>query len=217
MTREVLLLTSDSLVTGRLDRAARDAGLSLVSSRHSGEVDPDVIVLDLDQPGSLDEVERWRARYPNAFIAGHVGLPRRDLWLHAQHAGCDMVTNRGAFTTQLLHRLPPPGVARRQRVPLIEAGELPGRIGLVLRAPETPLGPIALFHFSGDLYAIEDICPHAGAVLSSGELDGTVLTCPQHGSQFDVCTGTRLRGPADADLQTFTTVEEDGFVCLLLD
>lgn len=214
--RDVLLLTSDSLVTGRLGRVANDAGLCLVSSRQPGEVHPDVIVFDLDQPGSLDEVERWRARYPDAFIAGHVGLPRRDLWLHAQQAGCDMVTNRGAFTAQLVQRLPPPGVARRQRIPLVEAGELPGRIGLVLRAPETAVGPVALFHYSGALYAIEDVCPHAGAVLSDGELEGTVLTCPRHGSQFDVCTGTRVRGPADADVQTFTAVEEDGFVCLLV-
>jgi nitrite reductase/ring-hydroxylating ferredoxin subunit len=30
-----------------------------------------------------------------------------------------------------------------------------------------------------------------------GSLEGTVITCPLHGSQFDVRTGERLRGPAD--------------------
>jgi nitrite reductase/ring-hydroxylating ferredoxin subunit len=74
---------------------------------------------------------------------------------------------------------------------------------------------VALFHFSGDLFAVEDVCPHAGSELSTGELDGTVLTCPRHGSQFDVCSGRRVRGPADADIRTFTAVEEDGFVCLV--
>ena len=214
--RDVLLLTADALVTARLDRVAHDAGLCLVASCHPGDVDPDVIVFDLDQPGSLDEVERWRARCPEAYIAGHVGLPRPDLWLHAQRAGCDMVTNRGAFATQLLQKLPAPGAARRRRIPLIDAGELPGRIGLVLRAPETPRGPVALFHLGGELYAVEDVCPHAGAALSTGELEGGVLTCPRHGSRFDVCTGARVRGPADADLSTFTAVEEDGVVCLLV-
>ena len=215
MPRYVLLLTADALVTGRLDRVATDAGLYLLLARQCPDMDPDVIVFDLDQPGSLDEVERWRARCPDAFIAGHVGLPRRDLWLHAQQAGCDLVANRGAFSTQLLQRLPPPGAARRPRLPLFEAADLPGRIGLVFRAPETLLGPVALFHLRGDLHAIADVCPHAGAELSSGELFGTVLTCPRHGSQFDVCTGRRVRGPADVDVPTFDTVEGDGLVCLL--
>jgi len=213
--RQLLLLTADPLVIGRLDRVAGEAGLTLVPSRHQGEVHPSVIVFDLDQPGSLDEVERWRDRHPDAFIAGHVGLPRQDLWLRAQQAGCDMVANRGAFASQLLLRLPPEGTPRRRRVPLVEAAELPGRIGLVLRAPETPFGAVALFHFSGDLFAVEDVCPHAGSELSTGELDGTVVTCPRHGSQFDVCSGRRVRGPADVDIRTFTAVEEDGFVCLV--
>lgn len=214
--RDVLLLTSDTLVTGRLVRVAGAAGLRLVSSRAAEDITPDVIVVDLDQPGSLDEVERWRGSNPDAFIAGHVGLPRPDLWLHAQQAGCDLVANRGAFASQLVQRLPRPGAARRQKLALLPVSELPGRIGLVLRAPDTPVGPVALFHFSGAVYAIEDRCPHAGAELSLGELNGTVLTCPRHGSQFDVCNGGRLRGPADTEIRTFEAIEEDGLVCLLV-
>lgn len=215
VTRRVLLLTADALVRQRLARAAPEHALDLVSSRDGDDAAPDIIVFDLDQPGSLDEVERWRARFPDAFIAGHVGLPRQDLWLHAQRAGCDVVANRGAFVAQLLRKLPDPGAPRRQLMPLVESSELPGRIGLVLRAPDTPLGPVALFHFSGELFAIADVCPHAGATLSTGELDGTVLTCPGHGSRFDVRDGSRLRGPADVELRTYTAVEEDGFVCLV--
>ncbi len=80
----------------------------------------------------------------------------------------------------------------------------PPRIGLYCGRPKHPVGPVALFHYSGSCTRSGDVCPHAGAVLSSGELEATVLTCPRHGSQFDVCTGTRVRGPADADVQTFT-------------
>lgn len=178
---------------------------------------PDVVVLDLDQPGSLDEVAGWRERLPDAFVAGHLGLPRQDLWLGAQRAGCDLVANRGAFVTQLVRRLPEPGTFRRRRMPLVDASELAGRIGLVVRATDTPLGPVAVFHFSGALCAVADRCPHAGATLSEGELDGTVLTCPRHGSQFDVRTGERVRGPADVAIRTHTVIEEDGFVCLLHD
>lgn len=215
VARQVLLLTADALVRRRLEQAAPGAGLELLASRARADLMPSVIVVDLDAPGVVDEITQWRQRCPDAFIAGHVGLPRQDLWLHAQRAGCDLVANRGAFTGQLLRKLPPPGAPRRHLLPLVEASELPGRIGLVLRAPETELGPVALFHFSGDLCAIADVCPHAGATLSTGELDGTVLTCPRHGSQFDVGDGSRVRGPADAGVHTFTAVEEDGFVCLV--
>jgi nitrite reductase/ring-hydroxylating ferredoxin subunit len=61
------------------------------------------------------------------------------------------------------------------------------------------------------------MCPHAGATLSEGEVEGSIVTCPRHGSQFDVCTGERVRGPADEGLRTMRVVEEDGFVHLLTD
>jgi nitrite reductase/ring-hydroxylating ferredoxin subunit len=213
--RQVLLLTGDALVRRRLERSAPGAGLELVTSRAPGDGAPGVIVFDLDAPGVADEIAGWRERCPEAFIAGHVGLPRQELWSQARRAGCDLVANRGAFAGQLVRHLPPPGRPRRRLLPLVEASELPGRIGLVLRAPDTEVGPIALFHFSGRLCAIADVCPHAGATLSEGELDGTVLTCPRHGSQFDVRDGSRRRGPADAGVPTFSAVEEDGFVCLV--
>lgn len=214
-TRVVLLLTADALVRRRLEDAGSEHGLVVVDGRTAGGAPPAVIAVDLDQPGSVDEIARWRQRFPDAFIAGHVGLPRQDVWLHAQRAGCDLVANRGSFVNQLLRKLPAPGRPRRRLLPLVESAELPGRIGLVLRAPETPFGPVALYHFSGALHAVADVCPHAGATLSEGELDATVVTCPRHGSRFDVTDGSRVRGPADDALRTFTAVEEDGFVCLV--
>jgi nitrite reductase/ring-hydroxylating ferredoxin subunit len=69
----------------------------------------------------------------------------------------------------------------------------------------------------GRLYAVADVCPHAGAVLSEGDLEGPVLTCPLHGSQFDVRTGDRRRGPADVGLGTFPLIEEGGRVYLLVE
>lgn len=216
--RSLLLLSGDPLVRRRLEAAAEDAGLIVVApTAPSPPGAPDVIVLDLDAPGSFDELQRWRERFPDAFIAGHVGLPRQDVWLDAERAGCDMVANRGAFVSTLLAKVPDPGAPRRRRLPLVETGELPGRIGLVLRAPDTPLGPVAVFHFSGRLCAVADRCPHAGATLSEGELEGTVLTCPRHGSQFDVTDGSRVRGPADEEISTFEVIEEDGFVHLVID
>ena len=40
------------------------------------------------------------------------------------------------------------------------------------------------------------VCPHLGGPLDAGERDGDVVTCPWHGSQFDVCTGDVVAGPA---------------------
>ena len=42
-------------------------------------------------------------------------------------------------------------------------------------------------------YAVDDVCPHMGARLSGGKLEGTVITCPRHGSQFDVTDGHVVR------------------------
>jgi 3-phenylpropionate/trans-cinnamate dioxygenase ferredoxin subunit len=42
-------------------------------------------------------------------------------------------------------------------------------------------------------YAVADRCAHMGGDLSNGTLEGTVITCPRHGSQFDIRTGQNLR------------------------
>ena len=48
----------------------------------------------------------------------------------------------------------------------------------------------------GHLRAFDDTCTHAGCSLATGELEGTTVTCPCHGSNFDVASGAVLRGPA---------------------
>jgi 3-phenylpropionate/trans-cinnamate dioxygenase ferredoxin component len=48
----------------------------------------------------------------------------------------------------------------------------------------------------GHLHAFDDTCTHSGCSLGAGELDQTTVTCPCHGSQFDVTSGAVIRGPA---------------------
>ena len=48
----------------------------------------------------------------------------------------------------------------------------------------------------GSLYAFDDACTHMGCSLGEGQLEGTTVTCPCHGSQFDVTSGAVIRGPA---------------------
>ena len=48
----------------------------------------------------------------------------------------------------------------------------------------------------GGVCAIANRCTHVGGPLDEGERDGNVVTCPWHGSRFDLCSGEVLRGPA---------------------
>ena len=47
----------------------------------------------------------------------------------------------------------------------------------------------ALFNVDGVISAIDGICPHQGGPLADGVVEGTMVTCPWHGWQFDVGTG----------------------------
>ena len=54
----------------------------------------------------------------------------------------------------------------------------------------------------GELHAFDDTCTHRACSLAKGKLDGTTVTCPCHGSQFDVTTGEVLRGPAQQPVRS---------------
>jgi 3-phenylpropionate/trans-cinnamate dioxygenase ferredoxin subunit len=52
---------------------------------------------------------------------------------------------------------------------------------------------ILLASVEGKYYSASAHCPHMKALLSKGKLNGTVVTCPMHGSQFDLKTGKVVR------------------------
>ncbi|TWU17262.1 hypothetical protein Pla52o_52680 [Novipirellula galeiformis] len=62
---------------------------------------------------------------------------------------------------------------------------------------------IALFNIDGVFYAIDDACPHQGAPLSEGMVQGCVTVCPWHGAEFDVTNGKLLCGPGVRDVKTY--------------
>lgn len=55
---------------------------------------------------------------------------------------------------------------------------------------------LALFNVEGELYAIDDSCPHQGASLCGGRLDGRVIQCCAHGLRFDLRNGYLLNSTA---------------------
>ncbi len=65
------------------------------------------------------------------------------------------------------------------------------------------MGEAAVFNVSGTLCATQAKCTHRQGPLNEGKLDGSTVTCPLHGSQFNVCTGEVRRGPATQPLKTY--------------
>jgi len=62
---------------------------------------------------------------------------------------------------------------------------------------------IAIFNLGGNLYAIENICPHRGGPLSEGIMAGEEVICPWHGSRFNVKTGALISPPAQQGVRSF--------------
>ena len=52
---------------------------------------------------------------------------------------------------------------------------------------------ILLARVSDKYYAADNRCPHLGGNLSQGKLEGTIVTCPRHSSQFDLRDGHVVR------------------------
>ena len=211
----LLLRTRDELVERRAGRVARRLGLEpelLLGEERQGEGEPAGVLVELELDGSVEAIRRWREALPELTIVGYLATPAPELWEAAETAGADAVTTRGRADRVLLEQLEDrlSGRRRARRMRLAPLRDFAGRLGYVGRIDETPVGPLALFHLGGKLHAISDICPHAGASLCGGELDGAVLTCPRHGSQFRVTDGERVRGPADVALATFPVVVESG-------
>ncbi len=61
----------------------------------------------------------------------------------------------------------------------------------------------------GKVFCLDGRCTHAGAPIAEGTLDGDVLTCPWHYSQFNIKTGVVLRGPADKPLRSYPVEERE--------
>lgn len=52
---------------------------------------------------------------------------------------------------------------------------------------------VLLAKVGGNYYATANRCPHLNGDLSQGKLEGTIITCPRHASQFDLKDGSVVR------------------------
>jgi nitrite reductase/ring-hydroxylating ferredoxin subunit len=70
---------------------------------------------------------------------------------------------------------------------------------------------LAVANVDGEFFAIDDTCTHEDCSLGTeGFLDGNVIICGCHGSQFDMTNGKVLSLPAPTDVQSYETKVENG-------
>jgi len=219
--RTIAVVTADPVVLMPLAAVAERLGAQMVAFREVAELTateaPLAIVANLELPEVLRAPAEWQARWPDAFLAAFISRPDRALWDEALASGFDLVATRGSIPRQLEQRLAAwHGRVAGRRIRLFAVDDAAGRLGVVHRLEDEQAGPIAIYHIGGVLYAAGDVCPHAGARLSQGALDRATITCPLHGSQFDVCSGERLRGPADDPIPTYVVEVSEGTAYLVL-
>ncbi len=76
---------------------------------------------------------------------------------------------------------------------------------------------IALFKVKGEIFALENACPHMGGPLAEGDITHenckNMVTCPWHGWQFDLRTGECETSPDD-NVKKIEIQVEEGIVYL---
>jgi nitrite reductase/ring-hydroxylating ferredoxin subunit len=70
------------------------------------------------------------------------------------------------------------------------------------------VGDVAVFNVDGGFCATQARCTHRQGPLTEGTIDGSTVTCPLHGAQFNVWTGAVLHGPAKDPLETYPVIVE---------
>jgi 3-phenylpropionate/trans-cinnamate dioxygenase ferredoxin subunit len=87
------------------------------------------------------------------------------------------------------------------------ASEVGEDMPLAVKVGEREIG---IYRLESGYYALEDICPHAYALLSQGFVEGEEIECPLHGAKFHIPTGRCTKEPADRDIKTFPVRLEGG-------
>lgn len=89
--------------------------------------------------------------------------------------------------------------------------------------PDFPTGvaigqtQVGIYKQEDQVFALENVCPHAFALLSEGFQENGVIECPLHGAQFEIATGKCLSEIGQRDLKVFPIKIENGRVCVGID
>jgi ferredoxin-nitrite reductase len=109
------------------------------------------------------------------------------------------LVKHGAFKAmrQQLRKIPlavavPSKPAAEVERPIIKSQELAEGSAKLVRARGEEM---AVFKNNGQLYGIQNICPHEGGQLCNGWIEGGEVVCPLHGYKFDLKTGACSTDP----------------------
>lgn len=92
------------------------------------------------------------------------------------------------------------------KVKVAKASELQEGVGLAVQAGGQT---VAVFKCDGQIYAVNNVCPHRGGPLAEGFVQGGRVSCPWHGWAFDVKTGQHAVNPGIQVPSYPVTVEGD--------
>src|ERR1700761_1555392 len=145
-----------------------------------------------------------------ARLAGHRGTARAlgaaslTVTAGAGYLGGHLVFARGVMVSRVAWSSGP-----RRWVRALPESDLPD---------DTPTAVVAegrqimMYRADGRLYAIDDICSHAGGLLSRCPVADLTATCPLHGSRFALTDGSVLRGPANQPQPVLPTRARNGWI-----
>ena len=86
--------------------------------------------------------------------------------------------------------------------------------------PDFPVGvdinghKLGLFLLNDEVHALEDVCPHAYALLSQGFQEDGVIECPLHAARFEIATGKCLSEIGERDVKCFPVRVHEGRVSI---
>jgi nitrite reductase/ring-hydroxylating ferredoxin subunit/uncharacterized membrane protein len=143
-------------------------------------------------------------------MAGHRGTARAlgaasfGVTAAAGYLGGHLVFSRGVMVSRVAWAVGPRRWARA-----LQEADLPDDSPTAVQAEGRQ---ILLYRHRGRLYAIDNVCSHAGGLLSRGPVDDLTVTCPLHGSRFELASGCVTRGPASQPQPVLPTRIRNGWI-----
>ncbi len=99
-----------------------------------------------------------------------------------------------------------------EEVPVARVEEIPPGSGRVVEAAGKTL---AVFNVNGSFHVIDNECLHRGGPLGEGLLEKNVVTCPWHGWEYDVITGSNAFNPG-LKVNAYKVTVKDGEIRITL-
>ena len=145
-------------------------------------------------------VQRVRGRHWRGVALGLAGATAATV---GGYLGGHLLQSLGVGIDRTAFRAPP-----REWTRVTTASEIDEQPRCVLAGE----APVIVFRHHGSVVALDAHCPHRGAPMAEGTVDGDVLVCPWHGSRFHLPDGALLQGPSVSALPAYECRSVDGVV-----